>query len=88
MLRRERGINRMFSKDPSLVFRLPNKDQSSVTAQVATAKIRRHFPASLGLKLKNFLITLLHSDIEFGWRLNTLDHTGLRRKYRYFSARA
>jgi hypothetical protein len=71
---------------PSLHLYLAKEEQSSIAAQVAPTKICRHFPAHVGLKSKNFLITLCHSDIGFGWSLNTLNHNGLRRQCRYFSA--
>jgi len=69
---------------PSLHLHLANQEQSSVAAQVAPTEIRRHFPTQMGLKFKNFLITLCHSDIGFAWHFNTFNHNGLRRQCRYF----
>jgi hypothetical protein len=69
---------------PSLHFHLAKEEQSSVAAQVAPTEIRRNFSAQMGLKFKNFLITVCHSDIGFGWHFNTFNHNGLRRQCRYF----
>ena len=59
--------SRQSAQHSSLDLYLTNEEQSSVAAQMAPTEIRRHFPASMGLKFKNFLITLCHSEIGFGW---------------------
>lgn len=48
-----------------------------------TAEILRHFPASLGLKFKNFLLALCHSDIGFSYCLKNLSNNDLCRICRY-----
>jgi hypothetical protein len=53
---------------------------------VDVSAIRGHFPVQMRLKFKRFLLTLCHSDIRLGCRLNTFNHNGLRRQCRYFYA--
>ena len=43
----------------------------AVAAKVAPGKIRRHFAASVGLKLENLLLTLCHSEVHL---VDCLEH--------------
>ena len=61
----------------------PQKHRPAVAAEVAPRKIRRHFPASVGLKLENLLLTLCHSEVLLVDCSNT-NLSGLGRELRYF----
>jgi hypothetical protein len=62
----------------------PQKHRPAVAAEVAPGKIRRHFPASVGLKLENLLLTLCHSEVLLVDCSNTNNLSGLGRELRYF----
>jgi hypothetical protein len=62
----------------------PQKHRPPVAAEVAPGKIRRHFPASVGLKLENLLLTLCHSEVLLVDCSNANNLSGLGRELRYF----
>jgi hypothetical protein len=62
----------------------PQKHRPAVAAEVAPGKIRRHFPASVGLKLENLLLTLCHSEVLLVDCSNANNLSGLGRELRYF----
>ena len=68
-----RKTSRQPVQRPSLELDLPNEEQSSVAAQMAPAKIHRHFPPQMGLKFKSFLPTVCHSEVGFIVCRNTLN---------------